>query len=177
MTKATSFFRAWMTRASACAALIMPTVAQASTLIVYDTSEAYGQRMAASPYAQQDFERAATSGLVRRIRIPVDDAGNRSSYTIEVVRPVQPPVLGVGVRVQSRSVTWRATTERRGERLGYEVVVTEVQGFVNGITPPTQVAGGDVVLQGVGDVAAQPTFARSYPAPAGRRIMVGFVIP
>lgn len=155
-----------------------PAAATASTLVLYDTSAPYGERLAASPYARQELAQAAAKGLVRTVAVPVDDGGQNQTVVVDVVRAVPPPILGLGVRVQNRSVSWRVTTQLSDGQLRYETVIMQRQGFVNGITPPTQVVGNDAVIEGVAPVGSDaPTFVRTYQAPEGRRVMVGFVIP
>jgi hypothetical protein len=155
-----------------------PATAAASTLVLYDTSAPYGERIAASPYARQEFAQAAAKGLVRTVAVPVDDGGQNQTVVVDVVRAVPQPILGLGVRVQSRSVSWRVTTQLSDGQLRYETVVMQRQGFVNGITPPTRVVVDDAVMEGVAPVGSDaPTFVRTYQAPEGRRVMVGFVIP
>lgn len=159
-------------------ATITPMAATASTLVLYDTSAPYGERLAASPYARQELAQAAIRGLVRTVTVPVDDGGQSQTVVVDVVRAVQPPLLGLGVRVQSRSVSWRVTTQLSDGQLRYEAVVMQRQGFVNGMTPPALVAVADAVIEGVGSVGSDaPTFVRTYQAPEGRRVMVGFVNP
>jgi len=165
--------------ATAALACMTALPACASTLVIYDTSAQFGERIASSPYSSQEFERLARQGLLRRVTVPVDDQGGRNTADVDVVQPVPPPLLGTGVRVQTRNVKWRVITQRSGDQLSYEAVITEAQGFVNGISPPSQVVRNDVSLIGVANIdnEGRPAFARTYAAPAGTRLLVGYVIP
>ena len=118
-------------------------------------------------------------GLVRGVRVPVDEQGGLVEQNMEIVPRQYVPPMG-GIRTLTGSVIWAVTTQLSEGRLLYRNVITTEQGYSNGQGPLTDYRTSEATIEG--EVSAEtgslrPPIVEAYTTTRGNRVMIGFIRP